>query len=324
MVLTKFFSALIGASLILSGCAANQYHLDASPTAPSATTEKTVTPAFTGIKHRIGIAKFEDRSGYGTNLFGVVEDVGVQASEILTNDLVATGAFTVIEQRNLKTLVDEKAAMQAGLIADPGQIADKPFLGVTAFIFGTITELGTKTAWNDAGLSKTKVEIAHAKVSIRMVDPQTGVAFFSENGEADVKNQSTQTLGFGGRIGYDGSLTDQAISRAISTLTAKMVAGLQSRPWKTNVLEVQDSILYIGAGKSTGLRVGDNLVVMNPGRRILNSETGSTFQLPGTLVASAKVISQFGAGAADEGSICSISSKTQEVQKDFEVLLSNP
>lgn|SRR5574344_331264 len=308
MVNGKIIISAIFSSLLFVGCAGTVRERQVE--APQAMDTEAVVN-FQGLKHRLAIAKFEDKTGYGQNLFGTVDDLGGQASDLLASHLVKTGEFIILERENIGDLQKENEM----------QGRSSQFVGVSALIFGAVTEFGTKTEWEDHGLSKTKVQTAHAKVTIRLVDPKNGVAFYSEFGEADAKNESSQTLGFGGKAGYDATLTDKALNAAIAKLIGNVLTSLRSLPWKTAVLDVQDGQVFIGAGASSGLKVGTVLDVMRPGKIVKNPTTGGMIQLPGTPVAKIKVNSQFGKSPVEEGSVCSVLSGAENIQKDYEVVM---
>ncbi|MBF0433546.1 MAG: curli production assembly protein CsgG [Fibrobacteria bacterium] len=267
-----------------------------APPPPSQTSSEPTISEFNGIKHRIAIAEFVDKSGYGSNLFGTIDDLGGQASDILNSHLIKTGEFIILERSKLGALKDENQL----------QSKENSFLGVTALIFGSVTEFGTKTEVQDAGISKSKVQTAHAKVTIRMVDPKTGVAFYSEFGEANAEKTVSQVFGFGSKAGYDATLTDKALNGAVTKLVGNILNTLRSRPWSAPILDIQGPQIFIGAGKRSGIKVGQVLQVLAPGKKIKNPSTGAMVELPGTIAGKIKVVSQFGTNEWDEGSVCSI------------------
>ncbi|MEN9306398.1 MAG: hypothetical protein RL173_330 [Fibrobacterota bacterium] len=297
----------IGALLMLGGCASQVREKAVAPTPPPAVSVKEA--AKPGLRHRIAVAKFEDKTGSQNNLFGSVNNVGGQAADALASHLIKTDEFVVLERQNMKDLESENAL----------QGNTSQFIGVSALIFGAVTELGNKTEWVDAGLSKTKVQTAHAKVTIRLVDPKTGVAFFSEFGEADAKNEANQTLGFGGKSGYDATLTDKAVNAAIAKLVGNIMNSLHALPWKAPILDVQDGVVMVGAGKQTGLKVGDMLQLYKPGKQVKNKATGAMVELPGKVVGKLKVNSLFGTDILSEGAACTVAQSTENVTTDLEV-----
>jgi len=296
----------IAVASFLGGCASQVKEV-----APLPSPQPVVTTASlqeTGLKHRIATVKFEDKTGYGNNLFGAVDDIGGQAADVFAAHLIKTGQFVVIERQELPALQNE-AKLQGN---------ETQFASVTALAFGAVTEFGTKTEWEDHGLTKTKVQTAHAKVAVRLVDPRTGVAFFSEFGEADAKNESSQTLGFGGKSDYDATLTDKALNGAIAKLIGNIVNSLQALPWHAPILDIQEGMIAIGAGKSSNLKVGMLLDVYKPGKKIVNKATNTTVELPGTVVAKTKVLSLFGQGMG-EGAMCQILNTTVPLTTDMDV-----
>lgn len=300
--------ALAASVLFLGGCASEIKQVAPQPTSQGTFVNGASPAAEVGLKHRIAIVKFDDKTGYGNNLFGAVDDLGSQGSDIFAAHLIKTGRVVVIERKEMPALESE-AKLQ-------GQ--EVKLASVTALAFGAVTEFGTKTEWQDAGLTKTKVQTAHAKVAIRLVDPRTGVAFYSEFGEADAKNESAQTLGFGGKAGYDATLTDKALNAAIAKMTGNILNSLKALPWRAPILDVQEGTIAIGAGKSTNLKVGTVLDVFKPGKKILNKATNATVELPGTVVAKAKVASLFGEGLG-EGAMCQLLDSKVAVTTDMEV-----
>jgi curli biogenesis system outer membrane secretion channel CsgG len=297
----------------LIGCASEVRQVKPAEEAPPAgnAAETEAAPALnSGPKLRIAIASFEDKSGYGSNLFGTIDDLGKQSSDILSSHLIKTGQFVILEREKLGDLKNEN------------QLSGKEngFAGVSALIFGSVTEFGTKTEQSDHGLSKSKVQTAHAKVTIRLVDPVTGQAFYSEFGEANAEKETDQVLGFGATAGYDATLTDKALNGAITKLVGNVLNTLKNRPWKAPILDVQEGQVFVGAGPRANLKIGQTLVVMKPGKKVKNPSTGAMVELPGTKTAKLKVVSQFGDNELNEGSICSIEQGT-DVQPTYHVVL---
>lgn len=299
--------AFVAATFLLGGCASEVHQKAVQPTPPPAVSVQEA--AKPGLKHRIAISKFEDKTGTSNNLFGSVNNVGGQAADALASHLIKTGEFVVLERQNMKELESENAL----------QGHESQFAGVSALIFGAVTELGNKTEWVDAGLSKTKVQTAHAKVTIRLVDPRTGQAFYSEFGEADAKNEASQTLGFGGKSEYDATLTDKAVNAAITKLVGNIMNSLHALPWKAPIIDVQDGAIMVGAGKNSGVKVGDVLQLYKPGKQVKNKATGAMVELPGRIVGKVKVGSLFGTDILSEGAACTLVQSSEAVTTDLEV-----
>lgn len=298
---------LLALILLMSGCASQVHKISIDTPKQAASVPLVEAPAI-GFKHRIAIAKFDDKTGYGNNLFGSVNDLGTQASDMLASHLIKSKRYIVLERGQLKDLKSENDL----------QNKESNFVGVSALVFGAVTEYGTKTEWMDAGFSKTKKQVARAKVSIRLVDPQTGVAFFSEFGEASAINESTQTLGFGGKAAYDATIGDRALNGAIVKLVGNMIQTLSQLPWKTSIIDTSNGII-IGAGAQSGLNVGDVLDVRSESRKIKNPVSNATILIPGKIVGQIRVAQLLGGGDIDQAAICDIV-KGSDFKVGYEVL----
>jgi curli biogenesis system outer membrane secretion channel CsgG len=306
-----FKSSIISAAIALVGCAPTIK--EKSPVALKEQVQNQTVNKYAGLKHRVAIAAFEDKTGGSNNLFGQVNNFGSQAFDMLSAHLVQSGKVVLLERAQF----DSSAALQNNIaVIQRGSALTKlkqendlvgeasSFAGASALIYGSVIEFGTKTEWEDAGLSKTKRQIAHAKVALRLVDTKTGQAFYSEFGEADGTNETSQTFGFGGVASGDATLGDKALNGAIAKLVGNMLKKLEDRPWETKIVDTQSGIV-IGAGEISGLKVGDILSVYEASRKIKNPSTGAMMSVPGKKIGQIKVDQSFGTSAVDEGSFCS-------------------
>src|SRR6185437_15618438 len=152
-------------------------------------------------------------------------------------------------------------------------------------------------------MSNTKVQTAHAKVEIRLVDARTGYVFFTATGSGDASTESGEIAGFGSKADYDGSLNDRAIGAAISDVQSALVSKLEERPWRTDILKVAGQQLYISGGVRQGLKIGDKLAVLQAGETVKSGQTGFNVTLPPTVVGQVQVTSLFGDNETNEGAV---------------------
>src|SRR5271169_942095 len=168
--------------------------------------------------------------------------LGKQASDMLATRLVASQKFLVFERPDLDKITAEQSVTgQSNLI------------GVDALIIGSVTEFGRSTTGKSGFLSGTKVQTAHAKVELRLVDVRTGYVFFTASGTGDANTESGEIAGFGSKADYDATLNDRAIGAAISDVQSTLIAKLEERPWRTDILKVDGQQLYISGGSRQGL-----------------------------------------------------------------------
>jgi hypothetical protein len=96
-------------------------------------------------------------------------------------------------------------------------------------------------------------------------------------------------MGFGERADYDATLSDKAISAAISKLVENVINNCMNRPWKAYFLTYDDKGIIISGGKSQGLKIGDIFEVVEKGKIVENPQTGMKMELPGKSVGKIKV-----------------------------------
>ncbi|WP_345878378.1 CsgG/HfaB family protein [Shewanella algae] len=143
---------------------------------------------------------------------------------------------------------------------------------------------------------------------MRLVDSKTGLVYHSLSGAGESSSESASVAGFGSKASYDGTLNDAAISNAISDAISKLTAEMQTRPWQTDILAVEDGMIYISGGKSQGIKQGMSFNIETQGKVVKSKQTGFDITLPGKKVATVSVIQLFGDNETNEGAITSISS----------------
>jgi curli biogenesis system outer membrane secretion channel CsgG len=252
------------------------------------------------LKRKVGIGRFSNETNYGRGFLSDSEGdpLGKQASDILTGHLVGSGKFIVVERPDINKIKTE--------ISEFSKNKDDSLLGIDTIILGSITEFGRETAGKTGFLSKTKKQIARCKVTIRLVDISTGYAFFSETGAGQATIETGTILGMGSKASYDATLNDKAINSAITDLIDAIIKNLEERPWKSDILSVEENRAFISGGERQGLKKEQILGIYKPGKRIKSRQTGAYINLPPTLLAKIKIDSFFGQNELDEGSICSL------------------
>lgn len=254
-------------------------------------------PSVKTFKRKIAIGRFTNETRYGRT-FQVDADqnpLGKQASDMLMNRLVSSNKFLVFERPDLAQLQKEQAMLkQANLV------------GVDALVLGSVTEFGRSTSGKSGFLSATKVQTARAKVEIRLADARTGHVFFTATGTGEASTESGEVAGFGSKADYDGTLNDRAIGAAISDVQNALMAKLDERPWRTDILKADGKRLFISGGMRQGLKPGDVVSIMKQGDVIRSQQSGFDIALPSTMMGKARISSQFGDNETNEGSVAEL------------------
>lgn len=246
------------------------------------------------IKRKVAIGRFSNETQYAKGLFYDKENdpMRKQALDILSSKLAASGKFILLEREDLDILVNEA-----------GPEMNK--IGADYIILGSITEFGRKTEGEQKVFSSTKTQTVEAGVSIRLVEASTGLIIYSDEAKGYAETSSKQTLGIGGGAGYDATLSDKAISAALSQLVENIINKCMDKPWKSYILSVEDGTYIVSGGASQGLAAGDKFTVLKKGKVVKNPQTGMNVELPGTKLGEVTIISSFGETPETELSFCS-------------------
>ena len=248
-------------------------------------------------KRKIAVGRFTNETRYGRSLLrnGDLDPLGKQASDMLMSRLIASGRFIVLERPDLSKIKREQTIVK-----------DFNLVGSDTLVMGSVTEFGRFQAGKKGFLSKTKKQIARAKVEIRLVDVHNGHAFFSATGSGESDTESGEIAGFGSTAYYDATLNDRAIAAAVSDVLNDIVSKLEERPWRTDILQIENNQVFISGGKRQGIKIGDILSVMLEGKKVKSKQTGFEITLPPKKLGEIRVVSQFGDSEANEGSVCTI------------------
>ncbi len=257
-------------------------------------------PEVKRLKRKIAIGRFTNETLYGRALLtgAQLDAMGRQTGDILSARLVETNRFIVLERPDIAAVTRE-----AAIGGTPQNL-----VGANALIVGSLTEFGRQTEGQSGFLSRTKRQVARAKVDLRLIDPANGVAFFAASGTGEASTESGTVMGFGSKTAYDATLNDRAISAAIADVMNVLVNQLEARPWQSDVLDVDGRKVVISGGARQGLKPGHELVILTRGKSVKSQQTGFMIELPATEVARVRVVSTFGSDETNEGAITSVES----------------
>lgn len=252
------------------------------------------------LKRKVAIARFSNETQYAKGVFYDKDNdpIGKQAVDILSTKLASTNKFILLERQDMDKIMEElKLAGNEGLQK----------VGADYLIIGSVTEFGRKNVGDVNAFSRSKTQTVQAGVSIRLVDVSTGQIIYSEEAKGEAETTNKTVMGLGERTDYDATLSDKAISAAISKLVENIINNCMDRPWKSYFLSYDEDGILISGGKSQGLKVGDIYEVIEKGKSVKNPQTGLMMELPGKSVGKIKIDFTGGENPQSEFSMVSFS-----------------
>lgn len=257
------------------------------------------------LKRKVAIGRFTNETQYAKGLFYDRDNdpMRKQALDILSTKLGASGKFILLERDDLDVLMKE--AQEHGTSLNS--------IGADFLILGSITEFGRKNEGQQGVFRSTKTQTVEAAVSVRLVDVATGLILYTDEARGTAETVSKKTMGFGGQADFDATLSDKAISAAISQLVDNVINKCMDKPWRSYLLAEQDGMWIISGGASQGIQVGDRFSVMRKGRQVKNPQTGILIELPGKQAGEVTILSLGGDTPETEFSLAEL---TGEVDKE--------
>jgi hypothetical protein len=208
-------------------------------------------PTLPGLKKKLLITYFDDRTTEGEEVLGdwlaekLMKEVNRRSIQVLFIDYQMVKEFLGKKGIDLKDLETPKVL----------QLLNEVF-GVHALVAGELSGpyvFATKT-------TKDQEETASAiiKIDMRLVDTLSGKT---------LKNLSASNPIFATK--EKGSFSEEkakvkAIDLTIATLGRSLAKELDGMDWFCRIAKVEGQEVYINAGRSTGLKVGDVMEVFRP------------------------------------------------------------
>lgn len=274
-------------------------------------------------KKRVAVLNFE----FGTvqssvaAIFGGNMDVGKGIADMLVEQLVKSGVYSVYERSALDKIMMEQNFSNSDR-ADPNSAAKiGRLLGVDAIIIGSITQFGRDDKQTNIGggafggitsrygLGGVGRREAKAVVGItsRIVNIDTGEIVAIASGKGQSTRSGTTLLGAGGSSGGGGggaydmrssnfanSILGEATSQAVGNLATELNGNSGRLAARTVVIDglvadVSGQTLVLNVGSRAGVRVGDQLSVRRMSREIKDPATGKVIRRVEETVGQVKV-----------------------------------
>lgn len=173
-------------------------------------------------------------------------------------------------------------------------------LGVAILVIGRVTKIVFRQRGDDVGLFRQKQSLVAVDVEMKMFDVAGGreIAAIAKSGEAS----NNSMVAFGGDVdtpAYRAELTKFAIRNAMGLAVPDVIRGVEKIQWQGRVAKVAGTRVYVNAGRTSGLVVGDILKVLTPGDDIYDPATGAFLgRTLGSLKGTVEVIDFLGTDGA--------------------------
>lgn len=245
-------------------------------------TKPIISPYLLGrLKYKVVVVEFQDNTKKGGR------GLGALVTQQLNEQLEKSGAVVLV---TIDAVKKSLGRTDTGFLSTPSALWKlRALLGAQSLVTGTIQDALVGTGTRPQGGEAMAV----TKMEVTVFDTETGNIIRSIQGENPI--YASRAVG---ELSEDKALL-KAIDFALEGVTDGIIRGLANLEWSTSVASVEGSKIYLNAGKSTGLKIGDVVEVYGLGRLMKHPVTGvSLGRLPGKLKGKAKVTEFLGIDAS--------------------------
>ena len=233
-------------------------------------------------------------------------DIGKGVADMIVDELVNDGTYSVIERTQLDAVLDEQDFSNSDRANLNSAAEIGGLLGVDAIVVGSITQFGVErrrfglggigarlTRGLVGGGVGTQRGTAAVQLTARIVNVNTAEILGSGEGEGKSERSGLllagvgaggDTVGLGGvsmtSSGYRQTILGEATEAAVGDLTVQLIRFADRIPERVIdvsgvVADVDGSILVLNVGSSVGVKVGDTLRILRVTRTITDPVTGA-------------------------------------------------
>ncbi len=234
------------------------------------------------LKKRIAVMTFEDKTSQAYSYGFIGKDAGDGFAEMLTTALVKTDDYIVIERNQLAQLLQEQGLGQSGIVTQESAAQVGKVLGAELVVFGAVSEFGYSQQSSGGSTRKFGLGVDNSKatvaVDVRIVDPSTSEIVAAENLREQRSKKGLKLRVEDVRIGsqneFDESLVGKATRDAIDGVVDLLADNADRVRWQAKVVTMNGGDVFINAGSTAGVQVGDRFSVYRAGQELIDPDTG--------------------------------------------------
>lgn len=302
--LSHFFSLSLGMLFFLEGCAPITRRAPLQTARPN-----TKVGDFQPIKKKITLLKFFNEAPIGG------EDLGIHATEEIRREIAKAREFVLDTES--EALFGSSKEVYAGGGVKLAQLSRKAKMaGVNMVIFGRITQARLRQKSDEIGFVRKVKALAETIVEIKIFDVHANKEVLSQTLEGNVTDDNFRFYQQESEenIAYRQDLLRYTTRVAVRKGIPDIIKVGSKLDWVGRVAKIIGTRIYINAGKSSGINIGDILKVITEGSEIYDPESGAMIGVSeGEAKGTLEVIDYFGT----DGSVCILHSGGSVTEGDF-------
>jgi hypothetical protein len=264
---------------------------------------------FSPIKKKIALLSFYNESPMGG------EDLAVTATEEFRREINRSREFIIDPEA--ETLFGNSKEIYAGGGIKLAQLARKAKMsGVNIVIFGRIKEARVRQKSDEIGFVRKIKSLAETIVEIKVYDVLSNKELFSETLDGNISDDNMRFYKSDSEenLSYRQDLLRYSVKVAVRKFVPQVVKIGSKLDWLGRVAKIIGTRIYINAGRTSGLNLGDILKVVTEGQEIYDPESGAMIGMSqGEVKGTLEVVDYF----EPNGAICILHSGGSVTEGDF-------
>lgn len=219
--------------------------------------------ALAQAKVRVAVMNFENNSTW--HWWG--DNLGAAAADELATQLVQTGKYTVIERRELASILQEQNLGASGAVSGATAAKVGKLLGVQLILTGSITAFSVKrTSIGLRGIGGSYSN-AESKVDARLVNTETGEVMVVATGQGNKRMGGGYFKGVSAEQTFDQGAAQEALRPAVEQVVLKLteqagsLTSLTPAAPEGQIVSTRAGLYYINRGQAAGIKVGQKFSV---------------------------------------------------------------
>lgn len=264
---------------------------------------------FSPIRKKIALLGFYNESPMGG------EDLAVTATEEFRRELNKSREFIIDPEA--ESIFGTSKEIYAGGGIKLAQLARKAKMsGVNIVIFGRIKEARIRQKSDEIGFVRKVKSLAETYLEIKVYDVLSNKELFSETLDGNISDDNMRFYQAESEdnLSYRQELLRYSIKVAVRKMVPRVVKIGSKLDWMGRVAKIIGTRIYINAGRSSGINIGDILKVITEGQEIYDPESGAMIGMSqGEVKGTLEVVDYF----EPNGAICILHSGGSVTEGDF-------
>ena len=225
---------------------------------------------FNGVKKKVALLPFFNESPYGGR------DLGVTATEELRRELTRSGQF-IIDPKLSRIFGSSKEIYSGGGVKLVQMTRKAKSTGINFVVFGRVVDARIREKTDEIGVVRQTKSYSESKIEIRIYDVNSGKEIYTETIASYADDNSFRFFMSDreSKLEYRRNLLRYVVKVGIRKSIPRILSISAKLDWVGRVAKIVGTKIYINAGRSSGINIGDILRVVTEGVEIFDPETGA-------------------------------------------------